>query len=68
MSTIKARIRVAVWPNGNWTAYGTRGPRGDVATERYLSELVEAAPAGESFYWVEAEIPWPPVIQGKVVP
>jgi hypothetical protein len=60
--TIPARIHVAVWPDGRWTAYGDEGKH----AERTLQELLDAAPGGESYHVVTVDLPLPQEIAGKV--
>ena len=60
--TIRVRIKIAVWPDGRWTAYGDEGKH----AERTFRELIEAAPADETYYWIEANVPAQETIRGVV--
>lgn len=62
-ATIRARIRVAVWPDGTWIAYGDEGKN----AVRMHDDILDACPGGESYYWVEADLPMPTTIKGEVV-
>ena len=57
MNTIKVRIRVALFPDGTYLAYGDGK---DKSAEGMLADLLDAYPPGESRTWVVAEIPLPP--------
>lgn len=61
-TTIRARIRIAVWPDGRWTAYGDEGKH----VQRTLDELLDASPGGESYHWIEANVPLPATVEGVV--
>lgn len=62
-TTIRARIRVAVWPDGSWTAYGDQTKN----VERTFAEIIDAAPGGESYHWIECDLPLPTTIEAEVV-
>lgn len=61
-TTIPVRIRVAVWPDGKWIAYGDDGNH----VERTHDEIMDACPGGDSIHWVTADLPLPTDIAGKV--
>ena len=60
---VRVRVKVAVWPDGRWTAYGDQTQ----AMERTMDELIEACPPGESTHWVEATLPMPVTVEGEVI-
>ena len=61
-TTIRVRIKVAVWPDGTWTAYGDQTNR----MERTMEDILDASPGGDSTHWVEATLPLPLTVEGKV--
>jgi len=61
-NTIQVRIRIAIWPNGKWMAYGDDGKH----SERTHDEIMEASPGGESYHWVTANVPLPCDIEGTI--
>ena len=61
-TTIRIRIKVAVWPDGTWTAYGDNTK----SAEQTMDEILDAAPGGDSTHWVEATIPLPLTVEGQV--
>jgi hypothetical protein len=61
---IRARIRVAVWPDGKWTAFGSESRQSKV--EDFHRELIEAAPDNYSIRWVVVDLPLPSDIEGTV--
>lgn len=65
-TTKRVRIRVAICPDGQWSAGGHSG-QSDEEMTKYL--FIDNLPGSENFYWVEAEIPVPSsdsVIEGDV--
>jgi hypothetical protein len=56
--TVQVRIRVAVWPDGDYVAYGALNS--DAAVASIHSDMLDAGPDGEFIVWVTAEIPMPP--------
>lgn len=61
--TFRARIKIAVWPDGSWRAYGEDDTK---SLDIMFSDLMDAAPGGESYHWIEADVPLPTVIKGSV--
>lgn len=62
MKTIKARIRVAVWPDGRWTAYGSEGE----LAEQTHRVLIEEEPGNYSICYVTADLPVQAEVTGAV--
>jgi hypothetical protein len=60
-NTIPVRIRIAVWPNGKWIAYGD-----GKNTEELHNVYLEDEPRGESVHWITADVPLPSVVAGTV--
>lgn len=64
-TTIKVRVRVAVWPTGAYCAYGSDSSAKSVESSH--DDMLDAHPPGESYVWVTAEIPMPPAeVAGQV--
>lgn len=61
-TTIPVRIRITVWPDGKWIAYGDESKH----AERTHGDIMDAAPGGESYHWVTANVPLPQEVAGKV--
>lgn len=55
------RVRVAVWPDGSYTAYGA-----EKKTIEIHDDMLDGAPTGESIVWIVAEIPLPEEVRGYV--
>lgn len=64
--TVKVRIRVAIWPNGKWIAYGDEGREDSLI--RSHEDILEVLPPGESITWVTADLPLPGEVAGTVEP
>lgn len=50
--TVKIKVRVAVWQDGSYVAYGD-----DLHPEKTFNELMYFFPKGETLFWVEADLP-----------
>jgi hypothetical protein len=68
IESTRVRIKVAVWPDGRWIAYGDESA--DV--EAAFTEVIDDPPmgktyhCGESYHWIEADVPRPVTVEGKV--
>lgn len=62
-TTIRVRIKIAVWPDGSWAAYGDNTK----SAERTMDEILDAHPGGDSAHWVEATLPLPRIVEGEIV-
>lgn len=69
MKTIKARIAVAVAPDGEWNACGGSWTQGN--DKNCMDICVDQLATGEARYWVEVEVALPTSaepIQATAVP